>query len=286
MKKTAAATVLLIAIGACTVGPDYERPEVEVNESWLEARDPRIKTGEERRIEWWEAFEDPVLDELIRRAHRQNLSLRIAGVRVLQSMAQRGISVGQLFPQFQELGADYTRTRASENTPGAGAYSSSWGIGFDAAWELDLWGRFRRAIEASDADLDASLANYDTVMVSLLSEVALAYVQIRTLQSRIRIAEGNAEVQEGGVSLAEARFQLGSTSELDTTHDPMTTPRSEDGGLPGSCPGCPACDSGACSAVRDRAMNIGPPLGCECTRRKPHRSGDHGVSGTPPDRWW
>jgi NodT family efflux transporter outer membrane factor (OMF) lipoprotein len=130
-------------------------------------------------------------------------------------MAARGIAVGQLFPQSQEINGDFTRAKASENGPPVPTYSTTAGIGFDAAWELDFWGKFRRNIEAADAELDASLATYDDVMVTLVSEVALAYVDVRTVQARIKIARDNVQRQEDGERLADERFNAGATSELD-----------------------------------------------------------------------
>jgi NodT family efflux transporter outer membrane factor (OMF) lipoprotein len=198
------------------LGPDYETPESAVNDAWNEgAQDTRVNRDAAQQRAWWTTLDDPVLDRLIATAHAQNLSLRVAGVRVLQSMAARGIAVGQLFPQSQELNGDFTRAKASENGPPVPTYSTTAGIGFDAAWELDFWGKFRRNIEAADAELDASLATYDDVMVTLVSEVALAYVDVRTVQARIKIARDNVQRQEDGERLADERFNAGATSELD-----------------------------------------------------------------------
>jgi len=208
----------LLLLGGCMVGPDYETPESKVNDAWHEGgEDQRVKRDAAQESEWWKTLNDPVLDNLIATAHGQNLSLRAAGVRVLQAMAARGISVGQLFPQVQELNGSYSRSKASENGPPVPTYSSSTGLGFDASWELDFWGKFRRDIEAADAELDASLATYDDVMVTLISEVALAYIDIRTTQARIKIARDNVKRQEDGNTLAEERFKAGATSELDPT---------------------------------------------------------------------
>jgi len=216
VRQQVALGVLLCSLGGCMVGPDYVRPEAAVNESWIEGEsDARVKRDAAQEREWWKSLNDPVLDSLVEAARNQNLSLRAAGVRVLQSMAARGISVGQLFPQVQELNGGFTRSKASENGPSLPTYSSSWGVGFDAAWEIDFWGKFRRAIEASDAELDATLANYDDIMVTLVSEVALAYLDVRTTQARIKIAKDNVKRQEDGDRLAEERFQAGATSQLD-----------------------------------------------------------------------
>jgi NodT family efflux transporter outer membrane factor (OMF) lipoprotein len=211
------AALCLVQTG-CTVGPDYVRPTAVVADDWVESADgERVEPEKAPPTEWWKVFGDPVLDGLVERAYAQNLPLRVAGVRVLQAMAARGIAVGGLFPQVQELSGDYTRAKASGNGPPVPSYSSTWRMGLDAAWELDFWGKFRRSIESSDAELDASLANYDAVVVSLVAEVALTYVEIRTLQLRIKIAEENVEQQERSLELAVDRFEAGSTSKLDPT---------------------------------------------------------------------
>jgi len=214
-RRVAVLALLLLLAPACEVGPDYVRPEEAVNDEWLEGEtDARVKPGAPQPAEWWKVLKDPVLDSLIERAHAENLSLRIAGVRVLQAMAARGIAVGTLFPQSQTVGGAYSRSKAPDGAPGS-PYASSWNLGFDAVWELDFWGKFRRSIQAADGVLDASLANYDAVMVSLFSEIAIAYVQLRTLQVRLEIARKNVKTQEDGLRLANTRFETGATSELD-----------------------------------------------------------------------
>jgi NodT family efflux transporter outer membrane factor (OMF) lipoprotein len=213
-KRTGLAIAVLLLVSGCMVGPDYVEPTVTVNEEWLEDEGVPAPT-EPVEAEWWKTFDDPVLDSLVEEARRQNLTLRAAAVRVIQAMAQRGITVGQLFPQSQTVGGGYARSKRSENPPRLNRYSSSWDLGFDASWELDVWGRYRRSIESSDAALDASLASYDDVMVSLVSEVAVTYVQIRTIQVRILIAEDNIRLQTESMRLANSRFTNGKTAQLD-----------------------------------------------------------------------
>ncbi len=205
----------LLALVGCMVGPDYERPEVEVNSSWLAMDDERVKKDPPRETQWWKTFNDPVLNGLTEEAYSQNLSLRVAAVRVLQSMAERGIAVGELFPQQQEVNGYFARDKFSENPSGPLRYGKTWSGSFDAAWELDFWGKLRRNIESADAVLDANLASYDDVMVTLVSEVALSYVQIRTVQAQIRITKANLEIQTESLRLTTSRFDAGATSELD-----------------------------------------------------------------------
>jgi NodT family efflux transporter outer membrane factor (OMF) lipoprotein len=215
----ALAGTLLGAVGCIgTVGPNFTRPAAPTSPAWLEARSPRVQAGPPRVERWWEIFRDPALTKLVETADAQNLSLRAAGLRVLQAQARRGIAIGNLFPQQQALSGSYTRTRRSVNTPagGVGARDTgSWQAGFDALWELDLWGKFRRAIEASDAELLAAVASYDDVLVSLVAEVATTYVRLRVVDERLAVARDNVRVEHDSLEIARIRFEAGGTSELD-----------------------------------------------------------------------
>ena len=206
---------MVLGLNGCMLGPDYELPESAVNSDWVEAESENIKTTKEDAVEWWKTFNDPLLDALIEEAYQENLTLQMAGVMVMQAVAQRGIAFGEIFPQTQNLNGAYSRDKFSENPTPPNRYQSTWGLGFDTTWELDIWGKFRRGIESADADLEASLATYDNVMVMLISEVAATYTQIRTLQVRIKIAAENVKIQEESLTLAESRFKNGATSELD-----------------------------------------------------------------------
>jgi NodT family efflux transporter outer membrane factor (OMF) lipoprotein len=203
----------------CMVGPHYVRPDVATSDAWLEMGHPAVREQASQVVtHWWEAFHDPVLMHLVDAAVAQNLSLRSAGVRVLQAQARRGIAIGGLFPQEQIVSASYERIVRSENATDAfvGARRlDAWQIGLDAAWEIDLWGRFRRAIEASDAELLASVASYDDVLVSLVAEVATTYLTLRTLDERLTVARDNVRVQVDSLEIARVRYEAGGTSELD-----------------------------------------------------------------------
>lgn len=212
--------VLLVPLlgGGCMMGPNYVRPQAQVAENWLEAGDARVRVGPQDYGRWWNVFHDPVLDALVETAYRQNLPLRAAGVRVLEAQARRGVSIGALFPQLQELRSSYTRNELSENAANRAfldRHFNNFQYGFDAAWELDVWGRFRRAIEAADADLLASVAAYEDVLVSLVAEVAATYVRIRVLEERLALARDNVRIQQQSLDMATVRFEAGGTTELD-----------------------------------------------------------------------
>lgn len=211
--------VIILLLCGCAVGPDFTRPPVKVSQTWLDAGDQRVKTEAAEYRNWWQSFNDPVLDKLIDRAYRENLSLRIAGVRVLEARAQLGIAVGGLYPQTQQGFGSFQYNRLSERSPLAVSNSNlsyrQSEIGLLASWELDFWGKFRRAVESADASLLATIADYDNALVSLTADVANSYIQIRTIEKRIGIARQNVETQKESLRIAEARFQYGTISELD-----------------------------------------------------------------------
>jgi NodT family efflux transporter outer membrane factor (OMF) lipoprotein len=222
------------------VGPNYSRPPAPVASEWIDAKDPKVQ---DRHLQdWWSVFQDPTLNSLIATAYRQNLTLRAVGTRVLQARAQQAIAAGYIFPQTQQATGSYSRANLSRNmanNPAAlnGALAalpgsqqafaaippdevptnsfSAWTAGFNLSWELDFWGRFRRAIESANASLDASVENYDDALVTLLADVATNYVQYRVAQQRIKIARANVRTQQQLVDLAERQARVGTITTLD-----------------------------------------------------------------------
>jgi NodT family efflux transporter outer membrane factor (OMF) lipoprotein len=217
--------LFLAALPGCTkVGPDYVRPETNIAPDWLEAGDSRIKNEPADYRNWWRVFKDPALDRLIDTAYQENLDVRRAGVRVLEARAQLGAAAGELYPQTQQAAGSVDRVRQSAGTPLAGLSSGPkfggvnyWQsqLGLNAGWELDFWGKFRRAVEAADASFQASIADYDNTLVSLTANVATLYTSIRTLERLLAIARENVEIQKESLTITEARFQGGTTSQRD-----------------------------------------------------------------------
>ncbi|HTR44112.1 MAG TPA: efflux transporter outer membrane subunit [Thermodesulfovibrionales bacterium] len=203
----------------CMAGPDFQRPEVAVSQNWMDAGDNRVKSEAADYRNWWQTFNDPVLDRLMDKAYRDNLSLRIAGVRVLEARALLGIAIGEIYPQTQQASGSLQYNRISEH--GILAVQAQkfqyWQseVGLNASWELDFWGKFRRGIESADAGWLATVADYDNALVSLTADVANSYITIRTLERRIDIARQNAETQNENLKIAEARFKYGAATELD-----------------------------------------------------------------------
>jgi len=203
----------------CAVGPDYIRPEAPEPQKWLEEKDPLIKNEPADFGRWWMVFNDPVLNTLVEMSSQQNLSLRIAGIRILEARAQLGIAIGDLYPQSQSIGGSHTYTTVSKNTansqPDADFHYGNMEMGFDAAWELDFWGKFRRAVESNLGTLEASIASFDNILVTLTAEVARTYVFIRTQEMLLIIAEENVKIQEQSLQITETRFKEGDVTELD-----------------------------------------------------------------------
>lgn len=202
-------------LGSCMVGPNYSEPLSDLETEWNE-HDASLAKGPGAKVNlaWWTQFNDPTLNALVESAYEQNLGLRTAGLRILESRAILGISHGNMFPQSQALTGDLLRTRRAGN-PAGNPYATSATFGFDAAWELDFWGKFRRDIESADASLMADVADYDDVLVTLTAEVANTYVNIRTLEERIRLAFQNEKLQKDSLKLVELQFEAGTVTELD-----------------------------------------------------------------------
>ena len=203
------------------VGPNFCRPAAAVADQWLDEGNPNIQPDATDDSYWWATFDDPVLNDLVSTAAAQNLSLRIAGMRVLESRAQRGVAVGGLFPQQQQAVGQMTRTEFSQTSFPFGQIPlnktafDTWSLGFDAAWELDFWGRYRRAIEAADEDLNARIENYDDALVVLQGEVAAAYIQLRTAEEQLALIRQNVALQKKTLRLTQDRFEGEVVSELD-----------------------------------------------------------------------
>jgi NodT family efflux transporter outer membrane factor (OMF) lipoprotein len=209
---------MLLLLGGCTmVGPDFVKPDAPIAQKWTESGELQLTSTQTDHANWWKSFNDPVLDKLIDEAYNQNLTLQIAGLRILEARAQLGLAVGSAWPQQQQGQLSTIYSDPSDNTAGSAFTSSSWNynLGLSIGWEIDFWGKFRRGIESADANLLASIADYDTVLVSLTADVANAYVVIRTLEEQLAIARENVKIQERSLNIADVRFRNGATTELD-----------------------------------------------------------------------
>lgn len=215
--------VLGVVLSACTtLGPDYSEPDVE----WLKSWEPSGYSGgaslqARKSVDlrfWWKLFNDPSLNELIEIAKRENLALRTAGLRVLESRALLGVAGSTLYPQLQQAtGAiSYVNNQYHGGTPSPPDQDfGSYQAGFNLAWELDFWGRFRRSIESADAAFFASLANQQDAQVLVTAGVVDLYYAYRLTEARIAIANKNAKTQKRSFEITTKLFESGEQSELD-----------------------------------------------------------------------
>lgn len=212
----------VLAACGCRVGPTYRPPPVPLAQSWIDSHHARLRGAPADALSWWISFDDPVLNDLIEETQRQNLTLRHAGTRILEARAVLGGVRGNLGPQEQAALGGLEHTHISHNSPGQAIASilqrndfDQWTQGVGVAWELDFWGRYRRAITAASADLDAASENYDDVTVMLLAETAQTYLQLRTTEYRLQLAQQNVAIQVETLEITEMRARAGRGTELD-----------------------------------------------------------------------
>ena len=245
----AAGLVFAVLSGCTTVGPDYAAPETEVPDAWYRASTAGIEAGEASLQTWWDTFNDPVLASLVDEAQTSNRTLAGAAARVLVARAQLGIAEGVALPRLTATGAskltrqsrDLVPSRPSpsglqtvqgilaagsaadalrlllsasdQEEPGLSGEFHSYG--FNAAWEPDFWGRIARSVESAEASVEASVESYRDVLVLVLAQVAIAYIDIRTLQERLALAELNRTLQEETLALTRNRFEAGLEPQID-----------------------------------------------------------------------
>ena len=194
------------------VGPNYQKPPAPVANEWIDSKSKGVNTACADLTDWWSVFNDPVLNSLVDQAYRQNLDVRTAGTHILRCRGRARIAAGNMFPQLQDAVASYSHNAVSGTVANAATtdivrFFDNNGVGLNLAWEIDFWGRFRRAVEAADAQLDASIENYDDVLVLLISDVASNYVQIRVFQQRLKFVNDNIVIQTELVRQAEDRLK-------------------------------------------------------------------------------
>lgn len=204
---------LALLLTACAVGPDYARPGLEVPPAWRITPETAAALADRQ---WWQRFEDPVLDELIHAALGENLDIRIAAARVDQALGQLQVARAEFFPQ---IGAGATATRRQETAagliPGEQRPYNYYQATLNANWELDLWGRIRRGNEAARAELLASEAGRRAVLLTLTANVANAYLGLRGLDRQLEIARETERAQAETLRIFRLRYQYGAVSQLE-----------------------------------------------------------------------
>lgn len=220
MTKPLILVALILSLQACTVlGPNYQEPEVD----WLKDWQPSYygeQSIEQQSMDlqfWWKIFNDPVLNQLVETARSENISLKIAGLRIFESRAQLNIAESTLYPQLQQVNgsAFYADSKKyggdGSQTPSLTGYQT----GFSVGWELDFWGRFRRSIESADAAFFTSVTNQQDIQVLVTAQVAQTYFAYRITQGRIAIAHHNAKIQKRSYEITSNIYKNGEGSELD-----------------------------------------------------------------------
>lgn len=215
--------VLLCLAAGCTVGPDYREPALAVPGAWKEAQQHGVVARPADLTRWWTAFDDPLLNSLVEQAVESNLDLRVAGARIREARALRAAVGAGAWPNLDVSGS-YSRNRTSENALNVASAGGGSGVklernlftaGFDANWEIDVFGGVRRSVEAADATLQATEYNQRDVLVTLLGDVARNYIDVRSAQRRLAVARDNLRTQQDSLELTRVRFEAGLASDLD-----------------------------------------------------------------------
>jgi len=219
------AGVVCATLTGCAVTPDYHSPAPKMPERWSEAPESVTPTSS-ANFAWWKTFDDPVLDSLVGRAVAANLDLQLAEARIREARARRGIATAAQWPAV-DTAASVSRERDSRNAPNpvrvrpdgqveaSGQVENLFRAGFDASWELDLFGGIKRSVEAAQADLESAVYDRDAVVLSLVAEVSRHYIELRGLQEQRRLLQASLEAQQDMLTLVRARRAAGMDTDLD-----------------------------------------------------------------------
>src|SRR5262249_46369154 len=209
------ALLLTVALSGCMVGPDYHRPDIDVPVAWRLGSTEAVEIS---NVGWWDEFDDPALSNLVRTALANNKDLKVATANVDQAAAQLGIVRSAQFPQL-DANASATRQGISQTTvvgaPVATHIFNNYAVNLSASFELDIWGRLRRATESAQASLLASEQARGTVVLPLVATVASGYIQLRALDRQLEIAQYTSRSLGEAARLQRVRFEEGAVPESD-----------------------------------------------------------------------
>lgn len=277
----------LLLLGGCApVGPDYVAPKTTVSAKWIEPlkggligsdMDPNILA------EWWTTFNDPELSSLVQRAVRSNLDVKQAQARIREERARRAIAEAPMFPTLNFSGSEKW-AHSSENT-GTGKTTNLYSSSFDSSWEIDVFGGIRRSIEAAQDDLEASQENLHDVLVTLVSEVAINYVEVRTLQAQLETVNKNLAAQQetyqltlwgqesgltDALSVEQAKYNLESTrSEIPSLHTRLEEAMNRIAVLLGEQPGNVHKELAAAKSIPHVPQTVAVGIPADILRRRP-----------------
>jgi outer membrane protein, multidrug efflux system len=259
MKRVIAiASACLVFLAGCKVGPNYKQPQTSTPAQWTSPLAGGETNGPVDLAEWWKNFGDTNLDSYITTAVQSNLTLQIAEARVREARAEKDVAYGGLWPSLGSS-ASYSRNRYGKNSyPPIGTFGipleyNAYNAGFDAAWELDVFGGTRRAVEAANAEIGAREYSQRDVLVSLLAEVARDYIGARAYQQRLVIARENIKVEEDALNLATNRYANGLGTGLDAQQALAKLNQTE--------AQVPALETGFALSVYSLAVLLGQPPG-------------------------
>jgi len=216
-------SALALLVAGCMIGPNYQPPDATAPSAWVGVTEqasapPSMATHETPSMTaWWRTFNDPQLTTLVDEAITANIDLQLAAARLRQARAARGVVAGGLWP-ILDASSSYQRTRLTVDDESMPSTRNVYQAGFDAAWELDLFGGTRRNIEAANADIEAAQEGLRDAQVSLAAEVALNYVQLRGFQQQIVIAQRNLRAQQHTADITRQRWRAGFVSRLDVAN--------------------------------------------------------------------
>lgn len=255
---TSACLALFALLTGCAVGPNYHAPQTSAPSQWTASLAGGETNGPVDLANWWQSFGDTNLDALMATAVQSNLTLRVAEAHVREARAQKAVVSGGLWPALGGSGS-YTRNRYGANTfPPLSGFGvpldyNLYNAGFDAAWELDIFGGTRRAVEAANDQLGAAEYGQRDVLVSLLAEVARNYINARAYQQRLAIAQDNIRIERDVLDLTSNRFESGLGSDLDVQQDQALLATTESQ--------IPSLQTGFEESTRSLAVLLGQPPG-------------------------
>ncbi|MDP9555109.1 UNVERIFIED_ORG: NodT family efflux transporter outer membrane factor (OMF) lipoprotein [Pseudomonas parafulva] len=212
----------LLTLGGCMVGPDFKQPESGLPQTWQDLYSKRLMNEGQVANKWWEQFHDPVLSQLINQVSTSNLDLKMAAERLSQSKAIFQGVASERLPSV-DGGVSYNRGRSSQKgfADIAGLDGKSnfnvWDTGIDSTWEVDLWGRVKRAVEAADAKVTVAESDRQAVYLSLMAETASHYIRLRGIQELLEVTQQNLDTANKAVNLTQIKFEQGVATDLDVS---------------------------------------------------------------------
>ena len=213
----------MLSLGACSVGPDFERPQAQLPQTWQTLPHAGSAPGSPADSQWWQQLGDPQLTDLVERAAKANFDVRAASNRLEQSRVMRQVTGSQQLPGVAGNGS-YRRARNSAeglNDPSGESGQAPfelWSGALDASWEIDLWGHVARNVEAADAQIQLTQAQRDGVLLSIAAQTATDYIRLRGVQAKLGVARQNLEIARQSRQLTQTRFENGVTTNLDTSN--------------------------------------------------------------------